>query len=54
MAWARIDLNFADDQALIEEVQSDWVPIAQISWRKVSLTDDYSPTFIYINGLKGG
>jgi hypothetical protein len=53
LAWARIDLDFADDQALIEEVQSDWVPIAQISWRKVSPTDDYLPTSIYIDGLEG-
>lgn len=25
LAWARIDLDFEHDQALIEEVQSDWV-----------------------------
>ncbi|WP_020559684.1 hypothetical protein [Thiofilum flexile] len=25
LAWARIDLDFASDEALIEEIQSDWV-----------------------------
>jgi hypothetical protein len=25
LAWARIDLDFASNQALIEEIQSDWV-----------------------------
>ncbi len=25
LAWARIDIDFASDQALIEEIQTDWV-----------------------------
>jgi hypothetical protein len=25
LAWARIDLDFAADEALIEEIQSDWI-----------------------------
>jgi hypothetical protein len=28
LAWSRIDLEFASDEALIEEVQSDWVRAA--------------------------
>lgn len=30
LAWARIDLDFESDEALIEEVQSDWVREAKV------------------------
>jgi hypothetical protein len=30
LAWARIDMDFQTDEALIEEVQSDWIKLAII------------------------
>jgi hypothetical protein len=34
LAWARIDLDFAANQALIEEIQSDWVRQVKSEWRQ--------------------
>lgn len=34
LAWVRIDLDFAADQALIEEIQSDWVHQVKSEWRQ--------------------
>ena len=34
LAWARIDVDFAANQALIEEVQSDWVRQVKQAWRE--------------------
>lgn len=34
LAWVRIDLDFAANQALIEEVQSDWVRQVKTDWRE--------------------
>lgn len=36
LAWVRIDLDFAANQALIEEVQSDWVRQVHSDWRQRS------------------
>lgn len=33
LAWARIDLDFTSNQALIEEIQSDWVRQVKDDWR---------------------
>ena len=33
LAWARIDCDFATDEALIEEVQSDWVQSLEWYWQ---------------------
>lgn len=33
LAWARIDLDFQTDEALIEEIQSDWVREARLLFR---------------------
>lgn len=38
LAWVRIDLDFAANQALIEEVQSDWVRHVKHDW-----TERYHP-----------
>lgn len=35
LAWARIDLDFEQDQALIEEIQSDWVKNSQNTLHRV-------------------
>ena len=35
LAWSRIDLDWAMGEALIEEVQSDWVRQARWSWQLV-------------------
>lgn len=34
LAWARIDLDFASDTALIEEIQTDWVRQAKEEWNQ--------------------
>lgn len=34
LAWVRIDLDFAANQALIEEIQSDWVRQVKSEWRQ--------------------
>lgn len=34
LAWVRIDLDFAANQALIEEIQSDWVRQVKTEWRQ--------------------
>ena len=34
LAWARIDLDFTEGQALIEEIQSDWVRQVKTSWNE--------------------
>lgn len=36
LAWARIDLDFDRDEVLIEEIQSDWVRVAQAVARNAS------------------
>lgn len=33
LAWARIDVDFASNQALIEELQSDWVRHVKRDWK---------------------
>lgn len=53
LAWARIDLDFDDDEALIEEIQSDWVREAQHNIGEVLSDTDDPQTEIYISGLEG-
>ncbi|MFZ1388257.1 MAG: hypothetical protein WBP46_15505 [Thiolinea sp.] len=35
LAWVRIDLDFESNQALIEEIQSDWVRQVKSEWRQL-------------------
>ncbi len=53
LAWARIDLDFNDDHALIEEIQSDWVCEAQNNLREVLTFDDNESTELFIDGMEG-
>ncbi|HPQ96863.1 MAG: hypothetical protein KDI44_00820 [Thiothrix sp.] len=40
LAWARIDLDFASNEALIEEIQSDWVREARDPFNDVIYGED--------------
>lgn len=53
LAWARIDLDFKDDEALIEEIQSDWIRESQEKLREVLTSNDDEPIEIFIDGMEG-
>lgn len=53
LAWARIDLDFSTDEALIEEIQSDWIREAEDDLREVLTCDPNKPTEIIIYGMEG-
>ena len=53
LAWARIDLDFKDNEALIEEIQSDWIREAQENLREVLKFNNNEPTEIFIDGMEG-
>jgi hypothetical protein len=53
LAWARLDLDFSKDEALIEEIQSDWIREAQDNLREVLTCDPTKPTEIIIYGMAG-
>lgn len=40
LAWARMDVDFERDEALIEEIQSDWVRRALYAWQVLQCSDD--------------
>lgn len=48
LAWARIDVDFSTGEALIEEIQSDWVRDARMAWI------DLKETNYLWEGLQGG
>ncbi|EIJ41747.1 hypothetical protein BegalDRAFT_0837 [Beggiatoa alba B18LD] len=40
LAWARIDIDFATNEALIEEIQSDWIKRAHDMFESVSWSEE--------------
>lgn len=40
LAWSRIDLDFETGEALVEEIQSDWVRMAQLLRKRAKLCAD--------------
>ncbi|MBU2987347.1 hypothetical protein KO528_18430 [Saccharophagus degradans] len=44
MAWARMDIDFATNTVLIEEIQNDWLRKAQQAWRKIEKRRQKNPT----------
>ncbi|MEZ5537688.1 MAG: hypothetical protein R3F02_18970 [Thiolinea sp.] len=46
LAWARIDLDFDSDTALIEEIQSDWVRQAKEDWCQDCYVDADFDTYL--------
>lgn len=46
LAWARIDLDFEKDVALIEEIQSDWVRQAKNEWHQVDYEEADFDTYL--------
>lgn len=53
LAWARIDLDFSTNQALIEEVQSDWVRKAKQLYYTAEIGRLKGNQFLEWYGIKG-
>ena len=45
LAWSRMDIDFATGEALIEEIQNDWVREAQ--WARRIAASDNGPTYYW-------
>ncbi|WP_353570186.1 hypothetical protein [Candidatus Albibeggiatoa sp. nov. BB20] len=50
LAWARIDLDFDSDEALIEEIQSDWIKQVASTFRRMASHKDEADAY-YEYGL---